>query len=96
MGKTYVRACTGCGKERICKPDNLRNPAWDGLCHRCTGANLLRKEFPIGTFIGDWVVEGYKFNHHNLISVRCSCGNKSKLSAATAKSTVAAAAAESA
>jgi hypothetical protein len=86
MNKTYIRACTYCGKERICKPEKLKDPTWDGLCNRCSGAKLLQEEFPIGTRIGDWVVEGYKFNRHNLISVRCVCGNISELSAATAKS----------
>ena len=86
MNKTYLRACTNCGKERICKPDKIKDPTWDGLCHRCSGAKLLREEFPIGTLIGDWVVEGYNFNRHNLISVRCSCGATSELSSATAKS----------
>jgi len=86
MNKTYIRACTNCGKERICKPEKIKDPTWDGLCHRCSGAKLLREEFPIGTSIGDWVVEGYAFNRHNLISVRCSCGNTSELSSATAKS----------
>lgn len=86
MNKTYVRACTSCGKERICKPTKINDPDWDGLCHRCSGAKSLRVDFPIGTLIGDWIVEGYKFNRYNLLSVRCSCGSTSELSAATAKS----------
>ncbi len=86
MNKTYIRACTCCGKERICKPEKLKDPTWDGLCHRCLGAQSLKKEFPIGTYIGDWVVEGHTFNRHNLISVRCSCGSTSELTSATAKS----------
>ena len=86
MNNTYVRACPICKKERICKPDKLRDPSWDGLCHRCSGAKLLKEEFPIGTLIGDWIVEDYTFNHHNQLIVRCSCGTTSTLSAATAKS----------
>lgn len=86
MNTTYVRACPICKKERICKPEKLKDPNWDGLCHRCSGAKLLKEEFPIGILIGDWVVEGYTFNRHNQLVVRCSCGTTSTLSAATAKS----------
>jgi hypothetical protein len=86
MNKTYVRACTSCGKERKCHPNKIKDPSWDGLCHRCSGASLLKKQFPTGALIGEWVVEGYTFNRHNLVLVRCSCGNTSELSAATANS----------
>ena len=86
MNTTYVRACPNCGKERICKPDKLRDPSWNGLCHRCLGAELLKEQFPVGTLIGEWVVEGYTFNHCNQLLVKCSCGMTSEISAATAKS----------
>lgn len=86
MNTTYIQACSNCGKKRICKPDKLKDPNWHGLCHRCYGAKLLKEQYPIGTFIGDWIVEGYTFNRHNQLIVRCSCGTTSELSAATAKS----------
>jgi hypothetical protein len=86
MNKTYIRACTSCGTERICKPSKIKDPTWDGLCHRCSGAKALKDEFPIGTLVGDWTVEGYTFDRHNRLSVKCSCGSTSTLSAATAKS----------
>ena len=87
MNTTYLRACPSCGKERICKPDKLKDPNWNGLCHRCLGAETLKEQFPVGTLIGGWVIERYTFNRHNQLNVRCSCGTTSEISAATAKPT---------
>lgn len=86
MNTTYVRACPNCGKERICKPDKLKDPSWNGLCHRCLGAESLKEQFPVGTLIGEWVVEGYTFNRCNQLVVKCSCGTISEISSATANS----------